>query len=370
MTKINFNSSIPVVVLSVGLLNHVMIIPLVLDVAGRDAWIFAALTGFLSIAWAFHLYWILKKKKTEHLFPWLANRMGKRFTKVIFFIISVYLITIILTTAKDMVDWVLTTSLPETPTYAIIFPFACICALLGYSNLRTIAINSTILLPIVIILGIFVATGNIPEKNYNLLFPLFEKGYFFGINSMYYIANGYLELIIIILFQHHLSNGDNIKLKTVLGMMAIITVLILGPLTGAIIEFGPILSSDMRYPAYEQWRLLTIGKYIAHTDFFSIYQWLAGAFIRISMAMFLLPDLLRIKTPKVKKWVLFALSIMMIIINIVPLSDIQFYEFLKKYYFLGTFIMLIILILLFTVAATMKPKRKVLPDETIQKPTQ
>ncbi|MFJ7847739.1 endospore germination permease [Peribacillus sp. NPDC097224] len=367
MKKINFNSSLPIVILSVGLLNHVMIIPLVLDVAGRDAWIFAVLTGVLSIGWAFLLYWILKKKKTEHLFPWLANRMGKRFTKVICFVLSVYLITIILTTAKDMVDWVRTTSLPETPSIAIIIPFTCICAVLAYSNLKTIAINSAILLPIVIVLGIFVATGNIPEKNYDFLFPLFEQGYFFGIKSMYYIANGYLELIIVILFQHHLSNGEAIKLKTVLGMMGIITVLILGPLTGAIIEFGPILSSEMRYPAYEQWRLLTIGKYIAHTDFFSIYQWIAGAFIRVSMAMFLLPDLLRVKTANMKKGILIVLAIMMIIINVIPLSDIHFYTFLKNYYFLGTFFLLIILILLFTVAAKMKPKRKVVPDETIQK---
>ncbi|MGG0285226.1 endospore germination permease [Peribacillus butanolivorans] len=367
MTKINSKSSLNIVVLSVGLLNHVMIIPLVLEVAGRDAWLFAALTGLLSIAWGFLLYWILKKKKTEHLFPWLENRIGKRFTKLIFFFLVIYLITIILTTAKDMVDWINTTSLNQTPPFAIIIPFALICAALSYSNLRSIAINSAILLPFVIILGIFVATGNIPEKNYDFLFPLFEQGYFHGIKSMYYIANGYLELIIMILFQHHLSNGDSIKLKTVIGMMVIVTILILGPLTGAIVEFGPVLSNEMRYPAYEQWRLLTIGKYIAHTDFFSIYQWLSGAFIRISIAMFLIPDLLRVKSPLIKKGILMSLAIMMVIITIIPLSNIIFYAFLKNYYFQGTFFFLVTLILLFTVTAVIQPKRREVSDETIQK---
>lgn len=367
MSKINFNSSIPIVILSVGLLNHVMIIPLVLDVAGRDAWIFAVFTGVLSLAWAFLLYWILKKKKTEHLFPWLANRMGKRLTNVVFFLLVLYLILIILTTAKDLVDWVVTTSLPETPSFAIIIPFACICTVLAYSKLKTIAINSAILLPFVIILGIFVSTGNIPEKNFDFLFPLFEKGYLNGIESMYYIANGYLELIIIVLFQHNLSNGDSIKLKKVLALIVIVSVLILGPLTGAIMEFGPVLSNEMRYPAYEQWRLLTIGKYIAHTDFFSIYQWLAGAFIRVSMAMFLIPDLLRINKRNVKQGTLVGLALLMIIINMIPLSDIFFYKFLKNYYFLSTFIFLIILIILFTIAAAMKPIQRGFPDETIQK---
>ena len=50
-------------------------------------------------------------------------------------------------------------------------------------------------------------------------------------------------------------------------MLAILVGLTLGPLIGAITEFGPNEATKQRYPAYEEWGLVTIGRYIEHLDF-------------------------------------------------------------------------------------------------------
>ena len=66
-------------------------------------------------------------------------------------------------------------------------------------------------------------------------------------------------------------------------MLFILMGLTMGPTIGAITEFGPIEAAKQRYPAYEEWGLGSIGRFIEHFDFLSIYQWLTGAFIRVGL---------------------------------------------------------------------------------------
>ncbi len=54
-------------------------------------------------------------------------------------------------------------------------------------------------------------------------------------------------------------------------ILIILMGLTMGPLIGAITEFGPSEAAKQRYPAYEEWGLVTIGRYIEHLDFFSLF---------------------------------------------------------------------------------------------------
>src|SRR5690606_9141105 len=58
-----------------------------------------------------------------------------------------------------------------------------------------------------------------------------------------------------------------------------------------ITEFGVYEATKQRHPAFEQWKILSLGQFIQHLDFLSIYQWLAGSIIRITISLYLLVDL-------------------------------------------------------------------------------
>jgi len=104
-------------------------------------------------------------------------------------------------------------------------------------------------------------------------------------------------------------------------------------LTGAIAEFGPIESTRQRFPAFEQWRLLTIGKDIENVEFFAIYQWLSGSFVRISLCILLICELLQVRS-YAKKWLqLLFLGGSMIMITSFPFCDMEFVFFLYKVYY-------------------------------------
>ena len=117
--------------------------------------------------------------------------------------------------------------------------------------------------------------------------------------------------------------------------------LTLGPLLGSIAIFGPEEAANQRYPAYEEWRLLKIGMYIQHVDFFSIYQWLSGGFIRISFGLYIIGQLFSFKNEKKRNVLIGISSLITFVAVLLPISDIEFVRFLQNVYFHLTFLFLL-----------------------------
>ncbi|MGE1100579.1 endospore germination permease [Peribacillus simplex] len=366
LKKISSIQTLSIFFLSIGLLNHVIMIPFLLSTGGRDSWFFSILIIGLIPIWVYILSRIIKNMNNQSLTDWLEYRFGNHIKNIVLFFIVIYLISLVLATTKETIDWITTSFLFETPSLAIIIPFTLLCIFLAHSGMRSIAICSSVLLPIVIILGIFVATGNIPTKDYSHLLPLFENGYFHGIKALQYSGYGLVELILIAFFQEKLS--DKISRKVLVFLCIGLLFLLMGPLTAALAEFGPTLAEALRYPAYEQWRLLTIGKYIEHTDFFSIYQWLAGAYIRVSLALFLITEVFNRKTEKIKVGILFAVGFLMVGISIVPFSNFKFLHVSQTFYYPGAFYFLLLLSAFLFIGTFIRSKEgKRHENETIQK---
>ncbi|MBO1914435.1 GerAB/ArcD/ProY family transporter, partial [Microvirga sp. 3-52] len=106
-------------------------------------------------------------------------------------------------------------------------------------------------------------------KNYELLQPFLEHGIQPILKTAVYPASGFVELLLFLFIQHKVK--DRIRWYHFVVMLFILMGLTMGPTIGAITEFGPIEAAKLRYPAYEEWGIGTIGRYIDHFDFLSIY---------------------------------------------------------------------------------------------------
>src|SRR5690606_38602967 len=204
--------------------------------------------------------------------PWLKQRYGS-FVAYLFrslFLLYAYLICLL--TVKETVMWTHSMYLPRTPNVVLAIALVMLCIYAAYSGVKSIAIASGMLLPFVIVFGDFVMSSNLPEKDYSMLMPMLEHGITPVLEGLLFVGGGLAELLLILLVQHHFKSKVKLWMLILLGMFLIM--LIIGPLTGAIVEFGPEIASRMRYPAYEEWRLVRLGKYIQHVDFLSIYQWM------------------------------------------------------------------------------------------------
>lgn len=275
--------------LSVGMVNHVLIVPLILSAAYRDAWMSTFVTLIVILPWiAVPFYGLLAKLNGQRLDRWMSSRLPKLIKWVImgFFMACLFLTvteTLILTSS-----WTSTTYLNNTPPVAVLMLFVAISVYAACLGLRTIGYLSCILLPIVVLVGDFVMSANLPHKDYRYLLPMLENGISPVLAASVYSITAFGEFFILIMLQHHLKG--RFKRWHLIVLTLFLALLSIGPVSGAISEFGPIEAEKMRYPAFSQWRLVTIGRYFEHVDFFAIYQWLSGALVRMSVGLYLLVE--------------------------------------------------------------------------------
>ncbi|MBP2000309.1 spore germination protein (amino acid permease) [Paenibacillus shirakamiensis] len=347
-----------IIILSVGLVNHVFIVPLLLNTALRDSWMCAFISLFLGLIWAlFPVYGTMKRMNEPFtvfldraLTPWGAWFIKGPLILLLFFITC--------NTFFDTISWATSTYLVHTPYWAITIVFILLVLYTIFSGLRTIAFTSAILLPFVIVLGDFVMTANLPHKDYTYLLPMFENGVEPVIKGGFLAACSMGELYTLVLFQHHLKS--RFKLKHVLIIVVLLGLLTLGPLTGAVTQFGPFEAAKLRYPAFSQWRLVEIGKYIEHVDFFAIYQWLSGAFIRISLSMYLIMELLPFKKPVITKSTMGGIGVIIVVLTQIACDRMILYRQWVKPFFIYSGALILIISLIVWIASIIMQRKEAL----------
>lgn len=248
------------------------------------------------------IYSLFDYEKNEQricLYDWITERAGAAISRVLIAFLWVYVFTITAISFYDLIQSINIYFLPRTPSFIVMLPFLLICIWSAYTGLKSIIYTSAVLLPVVWMLGIFVATFTLKEKDYSYLFPVLVEGYQPVIKGSIIILGGSADFLVLLLIQHHLKKSftkGNLFL-----LITILVILILGPTMGSLSSFGPAVASDMRFPAFEQWRLITLGNYISHVDFLAVFQLLSGELIRVSLGLFLLSDMVKGHLQPVKK---------------------------------------------------------------------
>ncbi|MCU6710374.1 endospore germination permease [Paenibacillus sp. J5C_2022] len=356
--KISVINAYFMLLLALGITNHVILIPLLLQTAGRDAWAGVILTMVLHTIWVFFLYFIMKRTNQQSISSWIKERCGSMAGWIFVIITAAYFFLMALIMLRETSTWIKVTYLPQTPKVVVLILLVLLSVYMAYNGIRSIAIISGILLPFVWVLGHFVAVTNLQFKDYSLLTPLFVNGYEPMLKSMIIAGGGFMELVVLIFIQHHMSRRVS---YFSIGIMSIILAgLTLGPLMGAIANFGTEVAAQIRYPAYSQWKLVMITKYIAHLDFLALYQWLSGALIRMSLFMFIITDML---PPLMKKKhrlpFLLVLGVVMVGLALHSGVDRQIELYVLGKYSLVTFLFLITLIASMAITTALKlPRRR------------
>jgi len=344
-TTLRFISILYVLLLSVGLFAHVEIIPALLSTLKRNAWISIVPTFLILIIWSFFLYKIVSITKQQSIIKFIQDNGQKYTYYLLLFPIGIYLILNALITARDIIFWSQLSYMQEYssfPLAIILFLFCLFCTLSGFFS---IGILSSLLCPIVVFLGFFISLANVKKKHYELLFPLLTDGYIPLIKGLLYSSLPVMELFIIIFLTPILKKTISMKQILIAGIL--ILFLMLGPTIGAIIEFGPDQAVKYRYPAFEQWRIISIGRYFSHADFFAVFQWLSGGVIRISLFILIACNIFT-KGMKSMKVILFIYGIL-IIGCLVPIDQSMFSEIIYRFYRPFSFFFLTILIVSITI---------------------
>ncbi|WP_397539870.1 endospore germination permease [Rummeliibacillus pycnus] len=333
----------------IGLKNHVTVIPSILKSAGRDGWASVLLGAFVTFIWLFLIVYVHNKSNQEPIKDWLKQKIGKVGSSIVLYSTAFYLLLLAAFTMRETLLWVSTTFLQKTPVVILLVIYAALIIFLASLGLQTIVIVNVFVLTGVVIFGFFVAFVNIKVKDYELLRPFFEHGLEPVLMGSVYPASGFVELLLLLFLQHQIQN--RMRWYHFAIMLLILVGLTTGPLLGAITEFGPSEAAKQRYPAYEEWGLATIGRFIEHIDFFSIYQWLTGTFLRVSLILYICSDILNMSEDKKQIWTKLAPPFFFICLSLILLRDNVFLDINGKYFLISTFLFFIILSLFLSIVA-------------------
>ena len=113
------------------------------------------------------------------------------------------------------------------------------------------------------------------------------------------------------------------------------------------------------YPAYEQWRVLSIGEYISHLDFFALYQWLSGALIRIGLFMYLLGTFFskNMKHYRLNPKLVVVIYLILFALMLIKVESYYFYFAIYKYFLPACIVFFLLQILLSALIVSVLKKR-------------
>ncbi|MFS0787607.1 endospore germination permease [Shouchella sp. 1P09AA] len=326
----------PLILLSSGLMNHVIMMPILLQFGEKDSWVGVLLSSIFLLIWVPIIVFIHKRTKQEHIVDFVGARSSTVSTYLFGILMFIYLTVFSYTTLYSTISWTTSTYLKLTPNPVLALPYLILCGFAAYYGIRTIAFTAGILLPIVVSFGFLVGIGNMKEKDYTLLLPIFENGSTSALLSALLVICGFAELVFLLFIQHHARS--KLKKSHLYILAFLLFGLALGPLVGAITIFGIEEAQRMKYPAFSQWRILELGKYLTRLDFFSIFQWLAGAFTRQALGLYVAADLLGKQTPKSRFITIFVLCGLLWLSLFIPLDEPNFSIYLSRFYMPFSFV--------------------------------
>ncbi|QCR32403.1 endospore germination permease [Lysinibacillus sp. SGAir0095] len=340
----------------IGLKNHVTILPPILDHVKRDGWMSVILAAILMFPWLFLVLFIHNKTKQQPLKEWLMQKIGKFGSSILLYSVVVLIFIIAAFSMRETLLWMNATFLAKTPELALLIVYVILCFLLISTNMTTIVIVNTFVLLFVVIFGFYVAIVNIQVKDYSLIQPFLEHGISPVMKGFVYPASGFIEIFLLLFIQHHFKS--KLTWYHLAIMLFILTGLTLGPLLGAIVEFGPEEAARQRYPAYEEWGLVTLGRFIEHMDFLSIYQWLTGTFIRVSLLLFIASDILNFTGQRKKIWNFMFFPFLFICLIVISLENSLFIHLNGNEMLIITFLFFFSLSLLLGIIALVPNRNK------------
>lgn len=124
-----------IMMLAIGLNNHVILIPLLLCVAGRDAWFSVCLTSLFALMLMGVMQYIIRVSKQHHLGSWLRAQTRPMFANMLLCLVALPLFVTAVVTLRDTVSWAEISILPTTPSIVLVVALAAVCCYMAYAGI-------------------------------------------------------------------------------------------------------------------------------------------------------------------------------------------------------------------------------------------
>lgn len=305
------------------IMGHVVILPLMLDVAGRDAWlsITAAIPFGLLIVWA--LFRLRSHHPELHGAELIQAAVGKPIGFVLNLIFICYFLFLTIISYAFLIDLVYIDFLPETPLWALIFFFFIFFIYATIKGMKRIALTAGVLAFIGMLTGHTITLMDSPLKDWSRLFPLFEFGFTPMMLGTLVLTSIWSELLLLLFLPLNNNQEKRLFLFWVIGVF-LNALMMFSTTTGTITIFDVGQADNFDYPALEIVRIISLG-FIDRFDVYGLMLMSFGCYIRCALFLRIATDIP--ETYITNKWlkrIIFAVFTLLVLVATFYLSGEHF----------------------------------------------
>ncbi|HEX6594743.1 MAG TPA: endospore germination permease [Bacillota bacterium] len=328
------------IVLTLPIMGHVVLLPLVINLAGRDSWISALIAFPVGAFFLFLLYRLRLHYPDKDILVSLKKMLGNVLGVLTVTTLVIYFLFLASLSLASLVDMISTVFLPQTPVWVLVVSFLLLSINGALKDVKGIALTASILFFIVMFTGHSLTFINFPERRLSDLLPVLEYGWKPVILGTVLLSTIWIELLFMLIIPIRNIREKRFYFVALLGVFANV-VMILSTMSGAIMTFGLGQSQSFVYPALEIVRIININ-FVDRLDVYGLILMTFGSYIRCSLFMRISCDQILGFLGKRKKWKN-AVVYMSIAIIIGVLGYYMGYTRMNQEYFLTVYAYSIVL---------------------------
>lgn len=267
--------------MTIPIMGHVVILPILIDVVGRDIWISIILSLPAAFIFAYVIYQLklrYPKDSASELLRKILGKWGGRFFCVLF---SGYFSFLMILTFASLIDLVFILFLPDTPLVAIIAWFWVFFLYAAAKGVKRIALTSAVLGFIGMTTGHTITLLDSSKKDWSHLLPILEFGWSPVILGTIILTSIWVELLLLLCLPMKNIKEKRFFFFWVIGII-LNAIMVFSTATGTITIFGLSQAENFNYPATEIVRIISLG-FIDRFDVYAMILMSFGTYIRCSL---------------------------------------------------------------------------------------
>ncbi len=321
-----------IIIAAMNAFGHFVYVHLALIYAGRDAWLSLIISCVISFSIIFVYIKIIPSQSEK---SWLAitGPIAKRIPMIL--LVSLYILFFFLISAitlRILVDF-LSMIYPYTPQEVF---FLCLFLLMTWllrAGLEVITRLIQIVVPLLMIAGIFASIVSMHGKEWIALLPIFDHGFVPIGQGVVIDLCMMAELIVFTIYAKDLATPQQVK-RFAWFFPPLVLLLFIAPTTGPVMLFGEYLAKRLDFPTYAELQYIQVGNVFPRLDVLGIVLWTFGAFFRATLYCQGILMILRenLSTDQFAKFATLVAAIVVIMANIIAQERANLLSFLQTTY--------------------------------------
>ncbi|MBO8172901.1 MAG: endospore germination permease [Bacillaceae bacterium] len=319
--------------MTLPIVGHVIILSILWDIAGRDAWISVFLATPFGLL-AAYLTWKLINLQQDCPLPELSRYLwgpilGQIFNSIWFF----YFFVMAMITVISLFDMFHSGFYPETPMWFLGFTLIVLVIYSLMKGIKVIAWVAGLLTLIIMISGHSITVLLSPQREWRHLLPILENGWYPPMMGAILLIAVWSEFLALTVLSFRKSHSRSLLYLLLIGAFAN-TIMMLSVAAGTVAVFGFEHVDNMLYPVLSSVRMVTLG-FIDRFDVYGLSLMLFGCFVRTALFLYAAIETLPKRlVQNYRNWVTLGAGIVLFITSLFSYTNKLEYEKWIRYYVL------------------------------------